>query len=173
MKYFRYWLFVVLIGIATLEKAHAQNVILDWNASASPDVSGYNVYYGTNSGNYPYKITAGNVLSATVSNLIPGLTYYFAATAYDAYGDESGYSPEISYLVPGLMTINSGGGAGGAATLQFPVAPGHWYEVQATTDLQTWTSIWQSDVMATNYWMQFVDPNAASFRSRFYRLVLH
>jgi len=171
MNHIRYLLLVVFISIAALEKAHSQNVILNWNASASSAVIGYNVYYGTNSGNYPYKINAGNVMSATVSNLIPGLTYYFAATAYDAYGDESGYSPEVSYIVPGLITIGSG--ASGTATLQFPVAPGHWYEVQATTDLQTWISIWQSDVMASNYWMQFVDPNASSFPARFYRLVLH
>jgi hypothetical protein len=164
---------LVVIAVVGFENAPAQSVILNWNASSSSDVTGYNVYYGTNSGNYPYKVDAGNATALTVSNLVPGLTYYFAATAYDGVGDESGYSSEIAYIVPGFMMMTPGAGPNSPAQLQFPVAPGHWYEVQATTDLVNWSSIWQSDVMASNYWMQFTDPNAGSFSSRFYRLVLH
>jgi hypothetical protein len=57
--------------------------------------------------------------------------------------------------------------------IQFPVEPGHWYEVQATSDFQSWTTIWQTDVVDSNQWLQFSDTNMGAFNSRFYRLALH
>lgn len=165
---------VVLLFILSLHgKAHGQSLTIGWTASTSPDAFGYNVYYGTNSGNYSYKMDAGAATSLSVSNLIPGVTYYFNATAYDGNGDESPYSGEISFIVPGIMSMTSTVAPGSPATMQFPVAPGHWYEVQATTDLQNWTSIWQSDVMVSNFWASFTDPDTAAYTSRFYRLVSH
>jgi hypothetical protein len=159
--------------IAGLQKAHAASLILNWDASTSPSVTGYYVYYGTSSGIYSYKVDAGNNTSLTLSNLTCGVTYYFAATAYDANGDESLFSSEVSFIADGVLKMTSAATAGNPAALSFPVEPGHWYEVQATTDLQNWTSIWQSQVTVSNVWMQFTDPNAGSYASRFYRLVLH
>lgn len=167
------FLFIVLLMIAGVAKTHAGNIILNWDASASTNAAGYNVYYGTNSGNYPYKINVGNATTITISNLSAGVTYYLAATAYDASGSESAYSSEISYLVSGILTMTPGTSPGSPALIQFPVEPGHWYEVQATTNLQNWSSIWQSGVMASNVWTQFTDPDTGSFASRFYRLVIH
>ncbi len=173
MKQVFCFLFVLLVSFANAEKAHADNITLDWSASDSPSVTGYNVYYGTNSGNYPYKLDAGDSTSATISNLTAGVTYYFAATAYDESGEESPFSAEITFTVPGIISLIQGAAPGSPASLQFPVAPGHSYEVQATTDLQNWTSIWQSDVVSSSFSMQFTDPDAASYSSRFYRLVIH
>jgi translation elongation factor EF-1beta len=79
----------------------AGNVSLAWDASDSPGVAGYNVYYGVASGNYTSFISAGNVLGCTVSNLATGVTYFFAATAYDANGSESDFSDEASALIIG------------------------------------------------------------------------
>lgn len=168
-----YFLFVLFLCLVGLEKAHGQSVVLDWNASSTPTVTGYNVYYGTTSGNYPYKVNVGNTSSFTLSNLTAGVTYYFAATAYDAYGDESALSTEVNFVVSGGLTLSQGTAPGSPVMLQFPVAPGHWYEVQASTDLKNWTSIYQSSVVSVNNSMQFADPNASSFSSRFYRLVQH
>ncbi|HUC84516.1 MAG TPA: fibronectin type III domain-containing protein [Candidatus Acidoferrales bacterium] len=164
---------VVVYVLAALETARADSLNLDWNASTSANVAGYNVYYGTNSGNFIYKVDAGNATSVTVSNLSPGLTYYFAATAYDLFGDESGLSAEISFIVPGVLCFSPAANGGAPASLSFPVEPGHWYEIQASTDLQNWTSIWQSAVMTTNDWTQVIDPAMASFGQRFYRLAIH
>jgi len=36
-----------------------------------------------------------------VTGLEEGPTYYFAATAYDTSGTESGYSSQVMYSVPG------------------------------------------------------------------------
>lgn len=68
-----------------------------WNPSPDSSVTGYNVYYGTTSHGYTNMISVGNVSSATISNLSPGLTYYFAATAHDAAGNQSGFSNEASF----------------------------------------------------------------------------
>jgi len=90
-------------GIGT---AAAGQVVLAWDANTEPDVSGYKLYYGTASRTYGAPITVGNVLTYTVPGLTDGLTYYFAVTAYDTFGNESGYSNEVVYTVPGVPEIN-------------------------------------------------------------------
>jgi hypothetical protein len=168
-----YHLIMLLVCLAGLEKACARNVTLNWDASNSSNITGYHVYYGTTSGIYSYKVNAGNTTAVTITNLAPGVTYYFVATSQDANGNQSPYSGEVSLTIPSILTMTPAASPGKAASIQFSVATGHWYEVQATTDLQNWSSIWQSAVVASNALMQFSDPNASSFTSRFYRLVSH
>jgi len=108
----------------------------------------------------------------TISNLTAGITYYFSATTVDTNGVESVFSAETTYLVPGILALSQRANPGGLL-LQFPVATGHWYEVQASTDLKTWATIGQTAVATANVWQQFSDTNAGSFSSRFYRLILH
>jgi fibronectin type 3 domain-containing protein len=59
-------------------------------------VSGYKIYYGTESGNYTSVLNVGNVNSFTVQNLTANTTYYFVVTAYDADGVESDPTDEQS-----------------------------------------------------------------------------
>jgi len=92
--------FLVLALLAFHSSALAGNVILAWNASTDPTVVGYNVYSGTVSRNYTNLVNAGSATSVTISNLVPGTTYYFAATTYTLAGLESAYSAEASYTVP-------------------------------------------------------------------------
>lgn len=80
-------------------------VTLTWdspttNADGTPleDLAGYKIYYGISEGNYTASIDAGNVTTYTVSNLSSG-TYYFAVTAYDISGNESGYSNEANKVI--------------------------------------------------------------------------
>jgi hypothetical protein len=82
----------------TSGNASAGQANLAWNASTSANVAGYKLYYGTSSGNYTNNIKVGMVTSYTVSGLAPR-TYYFAVTAYDASGNESGYSNEVSAAI--------------------------------------------------------------------------
>lgn len=97
-----------LVGYATLllcawalsSGALAAQVGLAWNASTGTGVTGYYVYYGTSSRNYPSRINAGNATSATVPNLVAGQTYYFAVTAYNASQQESPHSNEIVTTLP-------------------------------------------------------------------------
>ena len=61
------------------------------------DVSGYKIYYGTESGNYTYPpVDAGNVTSYTINDLDENQIYYFSVTAYASAGEESKFSPEVS-----------------------------------------------------------------------------
>ena len=164
---------VTLTLLAGLGGARAASVSLGWNPSSDTNVTSYNVYYGTSSGDYTNEAVIGNVSVTTISNLTCGVTYYFAITAVDAAGDESGFSNEVLYITPGILTLSAGANSGDPLLIKFPVAPGHWYEVQASVDLQSWSTIWQTAMETANDWVQFSDPDISLFPSRFYRLVLH
>jgi hypothetical protein len=94
------FLFSVLFAVMPLSAFATGSVTLAWNASTDPSVAGYNVYYGGASGAYTNEICAGNATNATISGLVQGTTYYFAATTYTSSGMESPFSSEVSYLVP-------------------------------------------------------------------------
>jgi predicted phage tail protein len=78
----------------------AADVSLAWDASVTPTVTGYKVYVGTASRTYGTPTTIGNVTTHTVTGLIAG-TYYFAVSAFDAQGNESDYSNEVSQVITG------------------------------------------------------------------------
>jgi hypothetical protein len=96
-------LLFMLGGMAVLWQLTAlatQSVTLGWEPSIDPNIAGYNIYYGTASHVYVNKVSAGNVTNATVSGLVEGTTYFFAATTTDISGAESDFSNEASYAVP-------------------------------------------------------------------------
>ena len=76
-------------------KAIAGNVSLAWDPSPSDGVTGYRVHVGLQSGSYSTQFTIPNQTTYTVTDLAPGGPYYFAVTAFDANGNESGYSNEV------------------------------------------------------------------------------
>jgi hypothetical protein len=78
----------------------ARNVTLAWDASPSPGVVAYRVYHGVASRSYTNQVTAGNTTSGTLSNLVEGTTYFFAATAVNDLGVESEFSEELYYTIP-------------------------------------------------------------------------
>ncbi len=165
---------ILIAALAGPHRAAAANVTLSWNASPDADATGYAVHYGTVSGKYTRKVVVGLTTSVTISNLCAGVTYYFAATTlYAASGQESAFSGEVSHTPAGVLTLTRSAKTGGAAQINFPVEPGHWYEVQATTNFQTWTTIQQTGIATSNNWVQIADADAGSFKARYYRLVLH
>lgn len=90
-----------LLGVlAPRPSLFAASVTLNWDASPSPDIVQYRVYYGVASATYTHSVPAGTNLTVSISNLAGGLTYYFAATATDINGTESDYSAEIAALIP-------------------------------------------------------------------------
>ena len=94
------FLFSALFAIIPLSAFATGNVTLVWNTCIDPNVAGYNVYYGGTSGAYTNEICVGNATNATISGLVEGTTYYFAATTYAASGMESPFSSAVSCLVP-------------------------------------------------------------------------
>jgi hypothetical protein len=100
-------LLMVLIGgwiafVYASQVFSTQSVRLTWNASAGSGIVGYNIFFGTASGDYNSSIQVGGVTDAVVSNLTDGVTYYFALSAYDTSGIQSELSSEVSYFVPGV-----------------------------------------------------------------------
>jgi hypothetical protein len=81
--------------------ALAGSAILHWQAVSAPDLAGYRIYYGISSRSYgPYIPLDKNVTSYTLNALVEGRTYYFALTAVDTSGNESGFSEEVSKNIP-------------------------------------------------------------------------
>ena len=85
----------VLCSLAPAVSSAAQ-VTLAWDANTDPDLAGYKLYYGLSSGSYQSSVDVGNVTGYTLSGLLEGQTYYFAATAYNLSLAESGFSNEVS-----------------------------------------------------------------------------
>ena len=101
----------LFLGFA-VTPAQAQQVQLTWdaplqtNGTPVPNLAGYKLYYGSQSGQYPTMISVGLKTTYTVTNLSAGRTYYFAAKAYSSTGTESAFSNEVSVTLP---TNTSGG----------------------------------------------------------------
>jgi hypothetical protein len=99
----------LLIAAPTASAQGETSVTLAWDPSPDSAVAGYRLYDGVASAAYTNVMDLGNATSGMVSNLVNGVTYYFAVTAYDTNGQESDFSDEISYTVPwptnGLPTL--------------------------------------------------------------------
>lgn len=72
---------------------------LMWDRCLDPEVIGYRLYYGNSSRDYFPAVEVGNETTCTVSELVEGVPYFFAVTAYDHYGNESEYSEEVSQTI--------------------------------------------------------------------------
>ena len=70
------------------------SISLNWKPSVDSTVAGYRIYYGVASHAYAHSVDVGNVTKAAISGLAGNTTFYFAATTYDVYGNESDFSNE-------------------------------------------------------------------------------
>ncbi len=118
MKIFSYILLIFFAILIITNPVWAGTAILSWNppmtnADGTPltDLVGYKVYYGNSSGSLATSLDVGNVTQYTL-DLTDGLTYYFAVTAYDTSGNESGFSNVVSKLI-GTTTGGGSSPAGG------------------------------------------------------------
>ena len=87
-----------IFSFATSAFAETSSVSLSWDPNTEPDIAGYKVYWGTSSGVYS-QFSDVSQTTASVSDLTVGVRYYFAVTAYNEAGLESGYSEEVSAIV--------------------------------------------------------------------------
>ncbi|HET7909667.1 MAG TPA: fibronectin type III domain-containing protein [Nitrospira sp.] len=72
---------------------------LSWTLNSETALTGYKIYVGTASGIYNYPgspFVLGVTTGYTITGLPSGQTYYFAISAYDYSGSESGLSAEVS-----------------------------------------------------------------------------
>jgi fibronectin type 3 domain-containing protein len=90
---------VALSGSGTATVQHTAT--LSWQSGGSP-AAGYNVYRGSTSGG-PYA-RLNSVVDATASyadsTVLSGHTYYYVVTQLDGTGMESGYSSQVTAVIP-------------------------------------------------------------------------
>jgi Fibronectin type III domain len=163
--------FALLWHLPVTAAPPTSSVTLTWNPNPSPAIAGYNIYSGGISGIYTNKISADNTTSVTLSNLVVGSIYYFAATCYDAAGDESAFSNEAVYTVPPDTTglpIMLGNPSVSGGNFSFTVASttGDSSAVEVSVDMINWVRIQTNTAPFT-----FVDTNSSQFSCRFYRTV--
>jgi hypothetical protein len=96
--------FSITVAAAT---SKSSTVTLSWQAptensdgSTLSDLKGYKVHYGSASKSYSDTVQVANAgLTTYVVQNLPTGTYYFAVTAYNAIGQESSLSGEVSTQV--------------------------------------------------------------------------
>lgn len=165
-------LFAVVLWLGSSGAAHAErSVTLAWDRSQSSNVTGYYVYVLEENSTTPTRITVGNTNQMTLTTLKEGLRYSFTVTAYNNVG-ESPSSNEALFVVPVPLSLTTVNPTNGLRSIQFQGAPGRSYELQASSDLRTWTPIWQSGAIATYGGVTFEDPQSATEVVRFYRLLV-
>jgi fibronectin type 3 domain-containing protein len=96
MKKHYFQLFLILAILAFLPvSSMAGSATLNWQPNPENDLDGYRVYYGTSSRSYGPPLNVNTATTCTLDKLSDGATYYFAVTAYDTSGNESGFSDEV------------------------------------------------------------------------------
>lgn len=119
-----------------------QTLTLAWNASSSPAVAGYTIYYGSQLGSYPNKISVGNVTNATISGLNLSVRNYFVVTARDTLGLESLPSNQVSYVIPSLFSLAMQMVQGNPAAVIITstgATPANWV-LESSSNMTTWTT---------------------------------
>ncbi len=127
----RFIIFLFLFSF--ISSAFSANVTLAWDASCDLNVIGYRIYYGSSSNSltpqygpivtyncpsniisytnivygtdFKNTVDAGNTTSITITNLNPGMYYYFAATSYDGQGNESDFSNQSIYYATDATNV--------------------------------------------------------------------
>jgi uncharacterized membrane protein YgcG len=126
---------LVLLVLAT--PALSADVTLAWDPNSEADLEGYGVYFKLGASGPPYDLFGYVTLqelndpdnpSFAVTGLVMGSNYYFAVTAYDTAGNESGYSTPVcaqigDQILP-CTSASSGGSSGGSAGASSGVASG-------------------------------------------------
>jgi len=125
----------VLVLLFLVAPALSADVTLAWDPNSEADLEGYGVYFKQGASDPPYDLFGYVALQElndpdnpvfAVTGLTKGSSYYFAVTAYDAAGNESGYSTPVcaeigDQILPctssdGSGSSSSSGSAGGSAS---------------------------------------------------------
>jgi hypothetical protein len=168
-------LFLLLIFIFSSRASQRASVTLGWDEVGGINLSGYTVYYGTNTLQYSASHFV-TVPTATISGLIPGEAYYFAVSANSSAGLQSPLSEEIVVEIPEVnIALGFLPPRLDATMLRmwfYPVA-NRRHELQTSTDLKNWAAIAVLPPTASPGRYDFVDyPASSERRSRYYRVMV-
>lgn len=157
----------------SLRAAAEQSATISWNPSTDPTVVGYCVYQREENATNLTRVDVGSSARIILGGLKEGYKYGFMVSSYNAAGIESVPSPEVSVTLKVPVKLTPGSTSKSPVKVQFPAAPGKWYEVQASTDLKNWATIWQSGVATAYSTVEYQDVQSVTLKSRFYRLIVH
>jgi len=108
-------------------------------------------------------------VSAEISGLVPGQTYYFRARASNPVGPASGDSMTLRWG-PSRPLLASTRVSHGPLALHFSGTAGHAYVVQASADMVHWQVIGSATESSSGSF-DFTDSTASQAPARFYRLM--
>lgn len=96
---------LVFAFVAAPSEALSAEVTLSWAPPNDDRVTGYCIYYwkegsSLRSGGMQQEVYSAQQTQCNISGLKEGVTYNFAATSCDAYGNESPLSQILSYRIP-------------------------------------------------------------------------
>ncbi|MBT4277282.1 hypothetical protein HOD96_00835 [Candidatus Falkowbacteria bacterium] len=99
-------IFVLLLVFGWATSGWAVDCEFMWTPNSESNLAGYKIHHGQASADYSTSVDVGlpptvsGSVYYTLSGFQPGITYYFAATAYDTDSFEGDYSQEIVWTVP-------------------------------------------------------------------------
>jgi uncharacterized membrane protein YgcG len=119
----------ILVLLFLAAPALSADVTLAWDPNSEADLEGYGVYFKLGASGPPYDLFGYVTLQElndpdnpafAVTGLTKGSSYYFAVTAYDTAGNESGYSTPVcaqigDQILPCTSPPSGGGSSGGSA----------------------------------------------------------
>jgi Fibronectin type III domain len=95
---------VIVLALAWTRVSESATLTLAWDQSTDPNVAGYVLSWGTQSGVYGSQANVGNQSLVQVGGLADGTNYYFVVSAYNAAGQLSLPSAEVSGPTPMTAT---------------------------------------------------------------------
>jgi hypothetical protein len=129
MRFFGAGLFLLMAWLCA-GPAYGADVTLAWDPNQETDLQGYAVYFRSNTPGPPYNLfgyfTTDDLSdpaspTVTVTGLNKGASYYFAVTAYNTKGNESGFSNSVCAQIGDVIApcseviVGGGGGSGGSS----------------------------------------------------------
>lgn len=172
---------MMVLATASAEKT----VTLTWDRSADASVAGYRVYTLEENATTATSVNVLGLNQVTLPGLKEGLRYTFTVTSYNATGVESVPSAAVAFVVPVPLQLLPATTATGPRLLRFPMAQGHGYELQASTDTKVWATVWQTNLVSSYAWTEVQEPpgstggngsgttTVSQFARRFFRLQVH
>jgi FG-GAP-like repeat len=131
---------IIVLAFAPSLYAQTVNLTLAWDRNPEPNIAGYVVSIGTQSGQYTTNIDVGNVTTRTVT-LAVGSRYYFAVRAYNTSRQFSPYSNEIQQVLNAPRAtptvFGDSDGDGRADPFVFRPSTAEWLVLSSTTNYAT------------------------------------
>ncbi len=85
------------------------SILISWEPNTEADLAGYNIYYGSQSGEYDsLRVVDPSLTSCTLQDFDEGDSLYIAMSAFDGDGNESFLTEEAAILVSSIPSAPTG-----------------------------------------------------------------